>query len=298
MRLLTQALLVLTAVLTQQGPAAAQPVQTASCAACAFVAARSSPGEEAVARALCARTLGVLDALGRWRDSFLAAPHYTELFSVIYWHITRSEMQAIAEGRYAHPLEILRQIDAFFDAYAWNRTRFEAGLSPEPHWLAHFSATAEADRAFGQVGRGMAFDTPDMVQQVIALGMVAHIEFDLPRSLRHAFTARRDPGVTVERMAADFRAADEIFAIAIAAMAADINTAVSATSDWDPALLRPEVMRWFGDILARQRTEALRLRHGAWAAAVGNAPLPTGNAPHPPPGPRPPVDCQGDAAHD
>ena len=273
------------------GPLAAEPAPAVACAACVQVILQSDPAGAVEARMLCARAAGAFVRLGHWRDAFLAEPRYAELFPVVYWHVTRAELQWVAEGHYTHPLEILRQIDVFFDAYDWNRTRFDAGLPPEPHWAAHFSAAADADREFGQIGRGMAFDTPDTVDQVLSSGVIAHIDFDLPRALRFAFAARQDKQVSADALAADFRAADGIFPIANVGMVADLKATIRATSDWDLSLLRPEVLGWFDEIAARSQTMVLQRRHLAWANAFASTPLPIGDAPQPPAGPRPAIEC-------
>jgi hypothetical protein len=123
-------------------PATAAPLPAAACAACPALAARGGLDATPAAAALCARALGVLAALGQWRSGFLAVPHYMNLFPTAYWHTTRMELEWIAAGRHDQPLEVLRQIDIFYDAYLWNRLRFLDGLPPEPHWRGHFTAAA------------------------------------------------------------------------------------------------------------------------------------------------------------
>jgi hypothetical protein len=139
----------------------------------------------------------------------------------------------------------------------------------------------------------MAFDTPEAVRQVLSSGVFAHIDFDMPRTLRHTVLRRADQALAEAPLAGDFHRADDIFGTVSAGLVEDIRTAILATSDWDPTLLRPEVMRWFDDILATMHGEVLVRRNRAWRAAFAASTLPTGDAPHPPPTPRPPADCPG-----
>lgn len=157
----------------------------------------------------------------KFRNQFLADGNFINLFPTAYYYTTIDELQEIAAGKYQYPVEKMKQMIAFYDAYAFNRTRWDAGMrdAVEVHWREHFrfaeSSSTQLNLFCMKVG------------QVLATAVTAHVKYDLPRALRYAFQHRfntaimkDDPGLWK-----DFLATNAIFTASMRQTIADVAKA-------------------------------------------------------------------------
>lgn len=258
------------------------PTPAAQCGYCpAIVAQVAGDADRAAARLRCDALIGQQRELGATRDAFLARPRYVDLFPTIYWRVTEIDFQRLAAGDFAHPIETMDEVLAFYDAYRFNRLAWETGGTPEPHWARAYALAAEADEDFGAIGQGSVSDTPDAVRAVLLAAMSAHIDDDLPRVIRGTFAPRPGRVSDPDRLWPDYLATDATINAAMAD-AAEIYRAIQATSTWRKALLGDENLALMRDALADTNRQVLAMRHRAWSVAVAGGPLPTGDAPQPP----------------
>ncbi len=155
--------------------------------------------------------------LHNYRQKFLEKGDMINLFPTAYYHTTMIEMKAIAAGSFAYPIEKLKQMIAFFEAYRVNRTNWDNGLTDnvEPHWQEHFRY-AESDDAQSNL-----FCT--RVAYVLGSAIVAHVKFDLPRAIHHAFSNRYDRRITQGSvLIGDFLATDQVFNQSMNSTLADV----------------------------------------------------------------------------
>jgi hypothetical protein len=270
------------AAATLAAATSAEAERDPACAACPAIIAEARAGaERAAAPGLCARLVGELVELGRYRAAFDAKPRYIDVFPAIYWQITEATVSDAGAGRFAHPIAVVQDVTAFLDAYETNRARWDAAGAAEAHWATHFRLAADADRQFGAIGQGAASETPDAVAAVLDAAIRAHVAFDLPRALRASFRSRFDPTLTEPELKTDFARIDASIEAAQAPSAAEIYAAVAKTSSWDQRLLAGPGTEWMGSMVAGEAHSVLTMRAAAWRAAFADAPLPTGDTPQP-----------------
>ena len=162
-----------------------------------------APADRAAALELCHVLSGALGQLGQYRSAFLDDPHYVDLFPLIYWHVTRIEMQRLHDREFSYPIEKMQQMLMYLDAYIVSRAHWFANRGGERHWQRHLAAAMDADEDSEGIGHGMAFDTPALIDQVLTLGNSAHVEFDFPRAIRDSFVHRHHPMLTADELHPD-----------------------------------------------------------------------------------------------
>ena len=270
------------AIVASPTPLVAQtPAPAEDCAVCPTVAARqSSEDDRQAALELCYTGVGVLSELDRRRAAFRLRPRYMDLFPTIYWNVTDIEFRRIGQGDFAHPLDKLSEIALFYDAWAANRSSWEARGEAEPHWAIHYRLAAQADADFGAIGEGSTFDTPDAARDVLDSAVSAHVDYDLPRAIRAGFDTRRDRSLILADFAADYALTDATIDRSTAS-AAEIYQAIRETSKWSPLVLAAGSLAWLRQIVASENATVITKRHHAWEVAMGTKPLPTGDAPQP-----------------
>lgn len=265
------------------GEVRAQPATPApECGLCpAIVAQVSGEVDQAIALIDCQALIGQQVELGVLRAAFLARPRYSDLFPTIYWHVTEVDFRRLAAGDFAHPIETMDEVLAFYDAYRVNRIAWETGGTMEPHWARAYALAEEADADFGAIGQGSVSDTPDAVRSVLLAAMSAHIDDDLPRVIRGTFQPRPGRVSDPRALRADFFATDATINAAMDS-AGEIYRAIQNTSTWRKSLLGDDNIALMRDALAETNALVLTMRHKAWEVAVAGGPLPTGEAPQPP----------------
>ena len=93
-------------------------------------------------------------------------------------------MQRILKGEFTYPIEKMKQMIAFYEAYKYNRANWDAKKLRfvEPHWQMHFEYATNPLTSFP---RSCA-----EVGNVLALGILAHVGFDFPRTIKYAFDTK------------------------------------------------------------------------------------------------------------
>lgn len=176
-----------------------------------------SPAEKAELKKHYYTMVAMVWELHNYRQKFLEKGDMINLFPTAYYHTTIIEMKAIAAGSFIYPIEKLKQMMAFFDAYRVNRVNWDNGLTDqvEPHWQEHFRY-AESDDAQSNL-----FCT--RVAYVLGSAIVAHVKYDLPRAINYAFNNRYDKRITQGSiLIKDFLATDQVFNRSMNATLADV----------------------------------------------------------------------------
>lgn len=215
----------------------------ASCAAprAAVPLERKAPLPPAAAR--------VMQSLTQQRARFLTTGDPDDVFAVFYYHVTDEILRRVHAGSV---LEMLVDFHA-----AWERNRDP--LRREPHWQAYYARAAQLLR-HGLTWSGIA-QPMDVLHPrgLLALGIAAHIDHDLPRTLTTVLY--RHPELRGTRLAeqeAAFRSLDEIFDDCTARGFHDIATRI-AHPPGPRAIVRQSRIA---------RAIITRKRHRAWQQAV------------------------------
>ena len=66
------------------------------------------------------KMLGILDQLNLYRTQFISSGNLINLFPTIYYHTTSLEVEKIRLNTFKYPVEKMRQMLYFFDAYKLN----------------------------------------------------------------------------------------------------------------------------------------------------------------------------------
>ena len=206
--------------------------------------------------------LGVLEELAGYRQNFLAHGNLIDLFPTAYYHTTLSEMVDIADNDFSYPMEKMDQMIAFYDAYQRNRLHWEANRAHlvEPHWQKHFyeaSSGAHNIINFGCSGIPAALES----------GIIAHVEYDLPRAIRYAYENRKNKNLTKNDLIEDFNKTDRIFSHTNQNTKADIATIRSCTVWWQ------NVGEFFLGWLFKTDGDVVRMRKEAWIQAHSGLPI-------------------------
>jgi len=123
--------------------------------------------------------IGLLEKLGAYRQRLFSQEHFIDVFPAVYFHTTAIEMDKIRKGNYNKPIWKMTQMINFYEAYEYNRKNWDSGRksSVEPHWVNHFQvAEKETESNFGGCTG---------IQRTINTAIQAHVDFDLPRSIRY-----------------------------------------------------------------------------------------------------------------
>jgi hypothetical protein len=124
--------------------------------------------------------LGILLDLKNYRDLLAANKYNTTLrketvkniFPTSYYHTTFCEMERIRDGMFRFPVNKMKQMLAFYDAFKRNRTDWEQkGEIYDRHWGDHFQKVETDPNSFL-----LAFES----------AVDAHVNYDLARALNAA----------------------------------------------------------------------------------------------------------------
>jgi hypothetical protein len=223
----------------------------------------------------------------KFRNEFLAKGNFINLFPTAYYFTTVDELQEIAKGKYQYPIEKMKQMIAFYDAYAFNRSRWDAGMKEavEAHWREHFrfaeSSSTQLNLFCMKVG------------QVLATAVTAHVKYDLPRALRYAFQHRFNTAIKTDDtdLWKDFMATNAIFTKSMQQTIADVAKARTGCAEsimsWiasDPDSYSitlantlndyyPTVKKLFNLQEVFTATDVVYLRESAWRQAFSDEKL-------------------------
>ena len=216
--------------------------------------------------------LGIVTDLSRFRTLFLKEGKFINLFPTAYYHTTYTEMRLILANQYRYPIEKMRQMIAFYDAYISNRNNWDLNKKDlvEEHWKSHF-AYAE----------GLVVNVNFLckeISEVLASSIIAHVQYDLPRAIRYAFNNRFNKKILPSNvdLTNDFNKTDLIFKATVAKTTSDI----SQIRHWCDELLTDYILnypegkfaiKWLnklGLINSLTDTDVKRMRHKAWKDAL------------------------------
>lgn len=182
-----------------------------------MLAKATAPADKAELKRQYYTMVAMVWELHNYRQKFLEKGDMINLFPTAYYHTTMIEMKSIAAGSFAYPIEKLRQMIAFFEAYRVNRTNWDNGSAEnvEPHWQEHFRY-AESEEAQSNI-----FCTK--VAYVLGSAIVAHVKYDLPRAIHYAFNYRYNRSITQGSiLIKDFLATDQVFNQSMNSTLADV----------------------------------------------------------------------------
>ena len=169
--------------------------------------------------------LGILDDLNKYRQAFLSEGQLINLFPTAYYHTTFSEMKNIASLKFYYPIEKMRQMIAFYDAYKWNRNQWEqnTGLC-ESHWLQHFQHS-------NRVLTNFDFFC-STIGDNLGTAILAHVYYDLPRALRYARNHKFNIQASDNVLQKDFEKTNEIFQESMYRTISDISKIKNCWEDY------------------------------------------------------------------
>lgn len=152
--------------------------------------------------------LGILQEMGSYRADFITNGTRVNFFPTVYYHVTLNEMKRIADLQFVYPIEKMKQMVGFYNAYKWNRQQWENSKfdDVEPHWAKHF----ELVKKHGYV-------LPDNADDGIAMmyAIDGHVRCDLPRAIRYAYQHRFNRSVSVEKLKQEFIATNDLFDVSM-----------------------------------------------------------------------------------
>lgn len=186
-----------------------------------------SPEEKAEREHSYLTMVGVAIDLGKYRTSFIQEGKLINLFPSAYYHTTYEELKLLAQGVYTYPVEKMRQMLAFYDAYKFNRSNWDNDNhdAVEPHWKAHFEfATFENSEENIFCAR---------IGYVLATAVIAHVQCDLPRAIRYSFDNAFDPtiGRTNTALGKDFSYTENLFSLSMSKLITDVSK-VRSCPEW------------------------------------------------------------------
>jgi len=236
------------------------------CDICSRIASQSQTSDgQAESLRLCYMLFGALKELGDYRAAFLSNFDFINLFPTVYYDVTQLEMQRLAAGTtFAHPIEHMQEMLAFFDAYKFNRDIWNAGGIAEPHWQAAFVAAFAADM-------NPAMLTAIDIQNVLTAAINAHVQYDLARALSYSFNHNFESNLTPDDLQPDFLASNQTLQDSAATAATDIYNAVNASGS-STAFLWP-LFQQAWDAFRGITRGVIAMRQQAWSAGLtGNLP--------------------------
>jgi len=195
------------------------------------------------------KMLGVLDQLNSYRTQFIANGDLINLFPTIYYHTTSLEVDKIRVNSFKYPVEKMRQMLYFFDAYKLNRTNFNNNIQAEAHWQKHFDEVKSANAN----PNGIQSWFCDQIRKVLNSAVRAHVKYDLPRAIRYAFDNRTDRTISANMISADFFSTNSLFTQAQILSVADIKVhhaicgtlaPIVANQEWLGAISTSEIIDW------------------------------------------------------
>ena len=195
------------------------------------------------------KMLGILDQLNLYRTQFISSGNLINLFPTIYYHTTSLEVEKIRLNTFKYPVEKMRQMLYFFDAYKLNRRNFDNNIQSEPHWQKHFDEVNSANAN----PNGIQSWFCDQIRKVLNSAVRAHVKYDLPRAIRYAFDNRIDRTVTANMISADFFSTNSLFGQAQSLSVTDIKVhhsicgtlaPIVANQEWLGAISTSEIIEW------------------------------------------------------
>lgn len=121
-------------------------------------------------------------------------------FARVYHFVTTGLVDAAVAGHFTHPAWVLRLVP-IFDAYF---TTAVHATAPEPHWR----------RAFAHLERSRHLPRFELAMHAVFVGMRAHIEDDLPRTLARVYAAHYAGRCDHVRFRADYLHMRHVFTAA------------------------------------------------------------------------------------
>lgn len=173
--------------------------------------------------------LGVTLELEESREKFIKTGDLKELFATAYFHTTFCKIEQILEGVYLYPIEKMKQICYFYQAYSWNRFHWENSQKHlvEKHWIPHFEKT-EKKLTF--------FSRKKYIGHVLATAIEAHVDYDLPRALNFAIKNRHlkniEEPIYLDAIYEEFLKTEVIFETVTDKTNTDIETAGLCNKLW------------------------------------------------------------------
>ncbi len=184
--------------------------------------------------------IGILSSLDTYRQHFLEKENLIDLFPLAYYHTTLLEMRKIANGDFVYPIEKMKQMIAFYDAYRYNRFYWDSKqiAKVEPHWKRHFEYSSGILVSANPVCSEMG--------EVLALGIIAHVGYDFPRTIKYAYDTRFDRTLKAddEVLRTEFDSTKALFAESVELTLTDASK-VSCWKWWLEATSTPWLVNFF-----------------------------------------------------
>lgn len=219
------------------------------------------PNEAVLREELYYQLIGVVDELGEYRNRFLQKAHLVDLFPTAYYHTTLAELLKIRANIYKDPIEKMQQMLVFYAAYRKNRIWWEQGSSKlEYHWKNHFT---KADVYWAPKNEQEQEQEAYLLslRSIMSTGIMAHVTWDFPRAIRHAWKTQPSNNYQVAKK--DFDATTTIFKNTESRTLEDMITAFQLGA------ARQTILQ-FGTFLA---PNVSTLRQIAWKKAFNGQPL-------------------------
>ncbi|MBX3292756.1 MAG: hypothetical protein KF881_07690 [Acidobacteria bacterium] len=123
----------------------------------------------------------VLDKLVERREAFLNSGDIVEIFPALYFHTTRQFFEKAFAFESDVSTAMLKMIEAFHDAYEYNRIAFDTGgaKAVEPHWKKYYVRASQERRR--KPGKPISLLT---AYAILLHGIDAHL-IDLGRTVRN-----------------------------------------------------------------------------------------------------------------
>lgn len=153
--------------------------------------------------------IGVLETLSKYRKEFISNKKFIDLFPTVYYHITSLEMEKIRNGNYMFPKWKMNQMLTFYDAYAYNRLKWDSNHvnEVEPHWINHFTIAKNNN----VVDINFPCINALKVKETLESAIEAHIDYDLQNSIRYTFENRINSLVQQSDLYPEFMAVNQLF---------------------------------------------------------------------------------------
>lgn len=227
-----------------------------------FLAEAKTPAEKLQREDLFLKMIGALDVLSSYRNQFLGQGNLIDLFPTAYYHTTLSEMEYIVDNAFDFPVEKLKQMLSFYDAYQRNRAHWDGNRKHlvEKHWEDHFYEANSGNANiinFGCIGIPIALEG----------AIEAHVNYDLPRAIRYAFENRFDRSLTKSMLWEEFKVTDRIFATTNTKTKRDIAAIRSCDVWWQ------NTGEFFFGWLFTTDAHVVDMRKDAWNQAFGGRPI-------------------------
>jgi len=145
----------------------------------------------------------VLELQRAMADALEAHNDNKQWFARVYALVTEAQLRHLDRGEVDHPEWVLRLVPRFHAYYADNLARFTGELAGECEspWRAAWSLAERSDPR----------RSPDEVVRALMLGVIAHIEEDLPRALAEVWRGHFHDRCEYARFRADYVRMGHVF---------------------------------------------------------------------------------------